>query len=484
VPIWSDSRWVWLLIPRILRRLAPFLAAAALACDDSTAPPPAFTLEIVEGDGQTGDLYAPAARNLVVRVLDESGRAAAGVDVVWRVLEGAAGVEQAVTTSDSTGLARVRVTFGIEPGAVRVLAQVAGESVSFRLEARRFWRSAGAGYSHSCALSTRGAAYCWGANASAQLGDDTETARESPVPVFGGPLFTSLSVGWFHTCGITMDGALLCWGGNDHGQLGVGDRLMRHRPARVAVAEPLIAVSAGYLHTCAVGRSGAAYCWGTDVHGALGSRGTNTHCPSGPCALIPARVESSAAFTDVAAGEFHTCGLVADGGVWCWGWNSAGELGTDEIPGQIRSTPVRVRGTQRFTQIAVHARHSCAVSATSEASCWGRSATGEIGTPDHQWAPVPLRVSGVRSVATGYLYTCALTDARTVCFGDQTGQTVRPASQDLPGPVFSQLSMGFAHSCGVADHEVWCWGSNVRNQVGHSQLGVYVVAPTRKVFPQ
>lgn len=133
-----------------------------------------------------------------------------------------------------------------------------------------------AGYAHSCAIATGGAAYCWGLNEEGQVGDGSTTRRTAPVAVLGGHQFVRISAGLEHTCGLTEAGEIYCWGDNTWGQLGDGGTADQLTP--VAVTAPGGAtwawVSAGENHSCAVTTQGVAYCWGDNHYGQLGT-GTN-----------------------------------------------------------------------------------------------------------------------------------------------------------------------------------------------------------------
>lgn len=106
-------------------------------------------------------------------------------------------------------------------------------------------------------------------------------------------------------------------------------------------------LSAGAMHTCGLDNSGTAYCWGDNLHGQLGyattemcgDSGTNTVID--PCATTPHPVVTQLRFVSLALGFFHTCGLTADGSVYCWGQNDHGQLGDGTTTDRGSSTRVR-----------------------------------------------------------------------------------------------------------------------------------------------
>src|SRR5881396_3412222 len=188
-----------------------------------------------------------------------------------------------------------------------------------------------AGQWHTCGLTTDGAAYCWGRGASGQLGNGSTTDSPNPVAVSGGLTFSALTTGNDHTCGLTTSRAAYCWG-----------RMSPLYPLdEVPVAIPgglsFIALASGNAHACAVTTSGAAYCWGFGGDGQFGN-GSTTDSADSP---IPVAVSGGLSFTALAGGDGHTCGLTTSGAAYCWGSNSFGQLGD----GQLHSGR-RLRGPQ------------------------------------------------------------------------------------------------------------------------------------------
>lgn len=246
--------------------------------------------------------------------------------------------------------------------------------------------------SHTCALTTTGSAYCWGYNNAGQLGDGTNTARNSPAPVLGGLTFTSLSARGFYTCGLTAAGIAYCWGQNDSGQLGDGTTTSKSVPNAVGGGLTFATVNAGTDHACGVTRTGAGYCWGANfLYGQLGD-GTQTQ------RLSPVAVSGGIVFADINAGDSHTCGWTANGVAYCWGDNFFGQVGDES--NTVRFTPVRVSGGLSFAAVSTAgggklgrfgaSGHSCGVTRTGEAYCWGKNDLGAVGdgTRTNRNAPV------------------------------------------------------------------------------------------------
>ncbi|HTY07207.1 MAG TPA: Ig-like domain-containing protein [Gemmatimonadales bacterium] len=200
------------------------------------------------------------------------------------------------------------------------------------------FRWIGAGYDYTCGLSADSLAYCWGLNSDGVLGNDTASAGE----VAGGLKFASLAAGALHVCGIASDSSAYCWGQGAWGQLGTGDTIDAHVPTPVLGGLRLQSITAGTAHTCALAVQGATYCWGQDDEGQLGVTNAVGSCRSTPCSTTPSPVTGGFLFAQIVAGEVHTCGLTLSGVAYCWGGNGSGQLGDGTVVGH--TPPARVIG--------------------------------------------------------------------------------------------------------------------------------------------
>jgi alpha-tubulin suppressor-like RCC1 family protein len=334
------------------------------------------------------------------------------------------------------------------------------------------FRQVSAGFLYTCGVTTDDRAYCWGGNEDGQLGDGTTTQRLTPVAVAGGRRFRHVSVRLFHACGVTTDNRAYCWGRNDNGQLGDGTTTRRLTPTAVAGGRQFRQVDAGSAFTCALGHADSkAYCWGANGAGMLGDGTTIGR-------LTPRAVAGGRQFRQVSAGHAHGCGVTPSNQAFCWGQNASGQLGDGSDPGRSL-VPVLVAGGHPFRQVDAGFAHTCAVTTTDRAFCWGNGRSGQIGDGKTFLRFTPRRVVGgllFDRVSTGEFHSCGETTGnRAYCWGSNNGgqlgdgtmtQRLTPVAV-VGGLTFSQLSPGVSHTCGVTrGGSVYCWGDNVLGQLG------------------
>ena len=230
--------------------------------------------------------------------------------------------------------------------------------------------------------------FCWGWNIWGQVGDGTNlNTREVPTRVAGSLDFVGVSFGTVHTCGVTSDSLAYCWGNNDDGQLGDGTTTERTQPTLDIGVPGLVSVEAGNRYSCAIADGGLAYCWGRNDAGQLGD-GTLVN------RLTPDTVDGGHRFSSLSAGSHlsaHTCGVTVAGQVYCWGFNSHGQLGDGSTSHKIEPVLVNAPALQ-FALVSAAMRHTCAVTVDGRAYCWGQNSGGRLGdgTEVDRLVPVPV----------------------------------------------------------------------------------------------
>ncbi|MDX2122723.1 MAG: Ig-like domain-containing protein [Gemmatimonadota bacterium] len=280
---------------------------------------------------------------------------------------------------------------------------------------------------------------------------------------------SQLAVGRAHACALTSGGRAVCWGDNKNSQLGDGGSTSSG-PSAVPVTGDLAfsTIAAGAMHSCGLS-GGKAYCWGRGKEGQLGDGGTADR-------KRPVAVKGGQSFVQLAAGGNHTCAITAGGQAYCWGDGFSGQLG---FGGQDQqSDPIDVSGGQKYSRIAAGGKHTCALTTGGKAFCWGANESGQVGDGSKSDRGSPVAVAGSQTfseIAAGANHSCGLTGGGEVyCWGEnrqgQLGDGTK-ADRSRPVPVgggnFTSISAGEGFSCAMArGGEAMCWGRNDRGQLG------------------
>jgi alpha-tubulin suppressor-like RCC1 family protein len=295
------------------------------------------------------------------------------------------------------------------------------------------------------------------------------TAAPKPTPL----RITSLTTGSSHTCVRLSDATLRCWGEGWSGALGypepadIGDDEGAVAAPAVPVGGPVTSVVAGRTHTCALLEDGRVRCWGRW---------------SAPESSPPTDVDVGAPAVELAAGFSHTCARTASGGVRCWGRNNEGQLGDGLISKHLPAPLADVSLPSPARHVWVGEQGTCASLENGSLSCWGLPwvsyGSGRTQRLKGQASPATVDVGGaVKQVVFGGSHACALLEDGAIrCWGygpglglgnvtigdDEPPSAVRPL---YVGGVATALAAGYAHTCALlSTGAVRCWGD--------SQLGV------------
>ena len=336
---------------------------------------------------------------------------------------------------------------------------------------------------HTCGTTAVGIAFCWGQNATGQLGVGGTTPSAVPMML---PRYewSLIATGTGHSCAVSTGGEIECWGENAGGQLGSAAN-----PSLVNVAGATWAkVAAGATHSCALTTEGAAYCWGRSDNGQVGDGASTWNA----IRATPVAVSGGPTWTQVVARGYATCAVASDDQAYCWGQRMSPRSATNA---DFLSAPTLVGGSLRWKQVDVGGDHACGVTTVGELYCWGQNASGQLGDGTVTERSGPVAVAGATtswsSVATGHSHTCAIAaDGRAWCWGSNLAGQLgdggpADAIRKVPGLVASDLTWqllgaGQSHACGVSDAGVaWCWGANESGQVGDGTTVIIRSMPRR-----
>lgn len=429
-------------------------APTAASCNDSVLPLPAVQVWTASASSQA---WAPASQWQPVTAVSRASCNDTHDSIHFQAALRQAAVPGLVASSPSTSLAwlgnrsapvQLPAAPVLPPETVPRCAAAAADRVV----------AVEAGWEHACAVLGSGAATCWGANTAGQLGSGLAgppvfAPRAARVAFANGTLLapiTSLAVGAFHTCAVRY-GAVYCWGQGSNGRLGSGSTASSAFPLPVHLAGTATAVTAGGDHSCAVMFDDSLSCWGGNAQGQLGlghsSAVGDDEIPGG------VRVDVGGRIAAVAAGTFLTCALRHNGTVVCWGWNTFGDLGYGHTSNVGASAPPGSLtvdlGGRTAVQLTAARNSPCALFLDGTSACWGRN----VDSDGRFYAGL----AGIGAVGT---------------IGDDEvpGSVATP----LGGRPIAEVRGGWYHACATsnAGHAV-CWGSSLFGRTGRGSVATF-----------
>ena len=231
------------------------------------------------------------------------------------------------------------------------------------------------------------------------------------------------------------------------------------------------AVSAGGYHTCGLLTNSDVWCWGRNANGELGVGNTTQ-------SFVPLRVDNLSNTIAISAGGLHTCAVNSGGEVRCWGSNAQGQLGRSALSNSL--TPIAVPGISGISMLSTGTGHTCALDNNGSLWCWGFNDHGQVGNGSNQSViSTPTLVAGISNVtaiASGGSHTCALLSTGFVkCWGANDWGQLGDGTRDekwSPTAVLGinnavSVAVGITHSCATLNTgSVKCWGRNDYGQIG------------------
>ena len=339
-------------------------------------------------------------------------------------------------------------------------------------------------YDHTCVIrETNREVWCWGSNGFGQLGSNAVVGTNSPVPVQvpGLSNIQSVAVGEAFSCALLMDKTVKCWGDNTFIQLGSGTTLTQSpAPVKIVGITNAISISAGQKHACAIIENGTARCWGDSTSGKLGDgslQGGGRPSPAQVTESIRTRT-SLRKIVQISAGNNHTCVVLRDGAAKCWGISTSGQLGNGTKVA-TESAPIDVIEIDNAVSISAGSEHTCALLADKTVKCWGKNHQGQLGqgvnrffiAPEGSDRPsnfshisTPSQVVGITtaiSISVGSAHTCVILEAGT------TDSLERVSGSSDSSPTYATETLT------VAEGTASCWGVGNTGQLGYDHPATY-----------
>jgi len=372
-----------------------------------------------------------------------------------------------------------------------------------------------AGSAHSCYMLDNGSVKCWGKNNLGQLGLGDANNRGDASGEMGdnltainlgtGRTTTAIAAGGNHTCAILDNSSIKCWGYNASGQLGLGDTNNRGDASgemgdnltaiNLGTGRTATAIEAGGNHTCAILDDASLKCWGKNNLGQLGlgntsNRGDGLNQMGDNLSAVDLGTGRTA--TAIEAGGNHTCAILDDASLKCWGSNASGQLGLGNKNNSANPSAVNMGSGITAKAIVAGESHTCAILNNSAIKCWGEGEDGRLGTGKSRDEESPPNLSNdlgngrtAMGITAGDAHTCAILDNSSIkCWGaNASGQlglgdttkreSVSQLGDNLPvvdlgaGRTARGITAGDNQTCAILDNSsIKCWGGNASGQLG------------------
>ncbi|MCX6728586.1 MAG: prepilin-type N-terminal cleavage/methylation domain-containing protein [Candidatus Saccharibacteria bacterium] len=356
------------------------------------------------------------------------------------------------------------------------------------------WLQISAGSDHTCGILSDHNAYCWGDNASGQLGNNSLINSPVPVPVntsgvLSGKTITAISAGAYVTCAIASDSNAYCWGMGTGGVLGNGASSQSKVPVAVSTAGALsgktvksISVGSDWA-VCAIASDNKPYCWGQNT--SAGALGNNSAISSNiPVAVLTTGVLSGKTVSSISSGFASACVVASDTYLYCWGGSFGGRvpiltdgsgekavstspyggadacwIGLDDYPycyGSDSPSGGGALGGKTIKSITVgsdltNPDHICVIASDNNAYCWGDNTNGDFGNG----------TAGSGSLAPHAVDTNGVLSGKTV----------------------SSISSGGATCVIASDGQAYCWGLDDMGELGNNTTGTNSNVPVAVTVP-
>ena len=300
------------------------------------------------------------------------------------------------------------------------------------------------GFQFTCAIINQGDVYCWGNNNYGQSGGESSSEILSPNLVLaadGDPtVYLSTSSSSNFICALKYSGALLCWGDNSDGQLGTANFSFSNEPQLIQLTDNLSfeQIDVGPDYACGISNNSQLYCWGSNSNGKLGIGSDNYSSFQKPQLVV---MPDNNQISKIALAWDHSCAIDKSGNILCWGANSFSQLGTGNQLGTLSPVYSSTPSNSKSTEIYLDGWRTCALMSDSSIYCWGDNTAGQIGDGSNSNRLQPTRTAlpigePVTSFSMSWGHSCAILNQTSVwCWGVNGGILGDGEREDSNQPV-------------------------------------------------
>ncbi len=332
------------------------------------------------------------------------------------------------------------------------------------------WKMISTGANHTVAIKKDGTLWAWGQNTYGQVGDGTNTHRNTPTQIGTDTNWESISAKGFHTVAIKTNGTLWAWGQNSFGQVGDGTSINRNVPVQVGTATNWSSISSGISFTLALKKDSTLWAWGYNILGQLGD-GTLINKNT------PTQIGTYNKWVNIGTGEFHSAAIKVDGTLWTWGSNSNGQLGDGTTVS--KNTPTQIGTDNNWSSFKGGNAHTIALKTDNTLWTWGGNLNGQLGDGTNISKNIPTQLGAAnnwRAINAGGGFSMALTTAGTIwaCGKNTNGQlgngtNVNNNTLTKIGVDINWVSINAGDNHFIAsktDGSLWACGYNLYGQLG------------------
>lgn len=343
------------------------------------------------------------------------------------------------------------------------------------------------------AIDKYGKVWGWGFNANALLGDNSVTARNTPVSLGGeSKIFCEIAAGNQHALAIDKNGKTWAWGPINGGGLGANIFAFISTPKAIVLGatKTFCEISIGTTFSTAIDQYKRVWAWGTNAAGQVGDNSTTTRYT--PVSVLGALKS----FCKIFSGPGHSLAIDKNGRVWAWGQNGSGRLGDNSTTGRL--TPVSVVGSVKtFCSIAAGNNHSSAIDKNGRVWTWGNNGYSQLGDGSITARLTPVSVAGAVKtfcqLSAGIQFSIGLTNSGRLWgwgdnYGGQIGNPATLVSANTPVSItgavktFCKIASGSYHSLAIDKNgKIWGWGYNDFGGLGNNTAGAQVRTPVSVV---